>query len=266
MNPLPFVRQACSSVYQEEKQRLLSATHTAAYSNSSTAMAVRSNQMKNNSSGNARSDRSDHFYSGSQDSRRFDQNKRSSRSFIGRPQCAYCGDMEHFVKKCYQLHGYPPGHPKARTGSIFNHHKNTSVANQVFDGANKDDGKSVVTGISEAQLQQLLSLLNDKDEGTSSQENTAVAKPGLSKIPSPHWIIDSGATNHISSSPKLFLHEDKNISLPPVLLPSGEKANIVAKGSLPLNSVYSLHNILCVPKFKVNLMSVSRLTRDLNCQ
>ena len=123
----------------------------------------------------------------------------------------------------------------------------------------------MVTGISEAQLQQLLSLLNNKDEGTSSQENIAVEKPGLSKISSPHWIIDSGATDHISSSPKLFLHEDKNISLPPVLLPSGEKANIVAKGYLPLNSVYYLRDVLFVPTFKVNLMSVSRLTRDLNC-
>ena len=85
MNPLPSALQAYSSVCQEEKQRLLSATHTAAYSNSSAVMAVRSNQMKNNSARNARSDRSDHFYSGSQDSRRFDQNKRSSGSFRGRP-------------------------------------------------------------------------------------------------------------------------------------------------------------------------------------
>ena len=106
--------------------------------------------------------------------------------------------MGHFVEKCYQLHGYPPRHPKARTGSIFNLHKNTSVANQVFYGANKDNGKSVVTGILEAQLQQLLSLLNDEDEGISSQENTAVTKPSLSKISSSHWIIDSDATDHIS--------------------------------------------------------------------
>ena len=61
------------------------------------------------------------------------------------------------------------------------------------------------------------------------------------------------------------MHEDKNISLPPVLLPSGEKANIITKGSLLLNSVYYLRDVLCVPTFKVNLMSVSRLTRDLNC-
>ncbi|RVW44988.1 Retrovirus-related Pol polyprotein from transposon RE2 [Vitis vinifera] len=154
MNPLPSVRQAYSSVWQEEKQRLLSATHTAVESNSSVAMAVRSNQMKNNSAGNA-------------------------RIFQRRPQCTYCGEMGHFVEKCYQLHEYPPGHPKARTGSNFNRHKNTSVANQVYDGANKDGGKSVLTGITEAQLQQLLSFLNNKDRDTSSQANAAVAKPNL---------------------------------------------------------------------------------------
>ena len=61
--------------------------------------------------------------------------------------------MGHFVEKCYQLNGYPLGLPKEITSSNFNRHKNTSVANQVSNGANKDDGKSVVTGISKAQLQ-----------------------------------------------------------------------------------------------------------------
>ena len=73
------------------------------------------------------------------------------------------------------------------------------------------------------------------------------------------------AQQTISSSPKLFLCKDKDISLPPILLPSREKANIVAKGSLPVNSIYYLCDVLCVPTFKVDLMSVSRLTRGLNC-
>ena len=127
----------------------------------------------------------------------------------------------------------------------------------------KEDGKLVV-GISETQLKQLLSLLNDKNEGPSSQAH-AVTKPGLSKIASRSWIIDSRATNHISSSSKLLLRTDKNYSLPSVLLPSGQKAKIVTKGSLPLNSVYYLHNVLCVRTFKVDLISVSRLTKGLNC-
>ena len=41
--------------------------------------------------------------------------------------------------------------------------------------------------------------------------------------------------------------------------------NIVMKGSLPLNSIYYLHDVLSVPTFKVDLISVSRLTRGLSC-
>ena len=43
MNPLPSVRQAYSSVSQEDKQRLLTSTNAAAKSAASAAMAVRSN-------------------------------------------------------------------------------------------------------------------------------------------------------------------------------------------------------------------------------
>jgi transposase InsO family protein len=127
----------------------------------------------------------------------------------------------------------------------------------------KENAQPVI-GISEAQLKQLLSLLDTKNTESKSQPHTA-AKPGLSKVASRSWIIDSGATDHISSSPQLSLGTNNRCSLPPVLLPSGDKANIVAKGSMPLNSVYYLHNVLCVPTFKVDLISVSHLTRDLNC-
>ncbi|RVW64915.1 Retrovirus-related Pol polyprotein from transposon RE1 [Vitis vinifera] len=164
----------------------------------------------------------------------------------GRPQCSYCGDMGHWVQKCFQLHGYPPDHPKARInlGSNSNRNKSFSAANQVSEA---DEGKPAVA-LSEAQLKQLLSLLNNQDENSSSKVN-AVTKPGLSKVASRNWIIDSGATDHITSSSKL-LHKDKNCSLPLVLLPSGEKTNIVTKGTLPLNSVYYLHDVLSVPTFK----------------
>ncbi|KAH7544247.1 hypothetical protein JRO89_XS15G0135700 [Xanthoceras sorbifolium] len=57
--------------------------------------------------------------------------------------------------------------------------------------------------LSETQLKQLLSLLNNQDEGSSSKAN-AVTKPGLSKIDFHNWIIDSGAMDHITSSSKLL--------------------------------------------------------------
>jgi hypothetical protein len=40
-------------------------------------------------------------------------------------------------------------------------------------------------------------------------------------------------------------------------MPSGEQAPITSTGTLPLNYVISLKNVLGVPSFKVNLMSIS---------
>ncbi|KAH7571698.1 hypothetical protein JRO89_XS04G0120800 [Xanthoceras sorbifolium] len=60
MNPLPSVRQAYSSVSQEEKQRLLSSTHATDNSSGTAAMAVRSNNSSKSTSsaGTRRFDRS----------------------------------------------------------------------------------------------------------------------------------------------------------------------------------------------------------------
>ncbi|KAI9197977.1 hypothetical protein LWI28_007873 [Acer negundo] len=240
-------------------------------------MAVRSN----NSGGRsipARSDRFDHSH-GSHDFRsqerqpenfnlgRGDRRRTGTGTGRGRPNCTHCGEMGHWVQTCYALNGYPPGHPKAKHNQGPNpkrfHNNNRPTANHVSEPTTKVDGNHLV-GISEAQLQQLLSLLGNNNGESSSQANV-VTKPGLSKLASNNWIIDSGATYHISSSSKLFFRNNKKCSLPPVLLPSGETTDITAKGSLPLNSVYYLHDVLCVPTFKVDLMSVSRLTKGLNC-
>lgn len=148
------------------------------------------------------------------------------------------------------------------SGQNPNMHKGYSVANQVSEVSHNDEGKPTVS-LSKAQLKQLLSLLNNYDEVSSSKANS-VTKPGLSKVTSHNWIIDSRATAHIVSSSTL-LYKNKNCSLPPVLLPRGKKTNIVAKWSLPLNSLYYLHDVLFVPTFKLDLISVSRLTRGLNC-
>ena len=112
-------------------------------------------------------------------------------------------------------------------------------------------------------MKQLLSLVSKNDDFVS--QANAVTKPGLSKITSRNWIIDSGATDHITSSLQKNFNKNKSCSLPSVMLPSGDKVDIVAKRSVPLNSVFYLHNVLCVPTFKVDLISVSRLTRALSC-
>ena len=145
------------------------------------------------------------------------------------------------------------------SNSNSNWNKGFHAANQLSEA---DKGRPTVA-LLEAQLKQLLSFLNNQDEDSSSKANV-VTKPGLSKVTSRNWIVDSGPIDRTTSSSKL-LHKDKTCLLPPVLLLSGKKMNIVTKGSLTLNSIYYLHDMLSMPTFKVDLISVSHLTRGLNC-
>ncbi|KAL5824690.1 hypothetical protein ACOSQ3_020753 [Xanthoceras sorbifolium] len=184
MNPLPLVRQAYSSVSQEEKQRLLTSTHAADDSGGTAAMAVRSNNSRKftPSAGPRRFDRpyGPHDFKSQEKSpdfsgggRRVDQDRKQTGFGRGRPHCTHCGELGHWIQTCYELHGYPAGHPKAQfTGPKRFHNNNRPVANQVTEDS------SPVVGISEVQLKQLLSLLDNKTEGSSSQAH-AVTKPGF---------------------------------------------------------------------------------------
>jgi hypothetical protein len=129
--------------------------------------------------------------------------------------------------------------------------------------------QSVMNGFSDLQFQQILSIMNNNgtEQSSQPQANAAVNSPGLLQAPYslPQLILDSGATDHITSSPNLLVNSRQNSILPPVTMPSGEQAPITSTGTLPLNSVISLKNVLGVPSFKVNLMSISQVTRGLNC-
>ena len=50
-----------------------------------------------------------------------------------------------------------------------------------------------------------------------------------------------------------------------VNLPTGDKASITHIGDTHLFNNEVIKDVLCVPEFKFNLLSVSQLTRELSC-
>jgi len=163
MNPLPSIHQAYSSISQEEKQRLLSSTLTGDCSGSSAAMAIRhsnSRRIGNFNAGTGKPEQFHHSY-GSHDfksqekspentsgERRFQHDRRRSGGGRGHLYCSHCGERGHWIQTCYELHGYPPVHPKTRYGSGSKHFitKNL-VAKHVSKEASPEDGQPLI-GIS----------------------------------------------------------------------------------------------------------------------
>lgn len=77
------------------------------------------------------------------------------------------------------------------------------------------------------------------------------------------WIVDTGATDHITP----FYHLLSDITSFHYVLhfPNGATTAITHIGSVTLSSDITLHNVLCVPLFTYNLLSVSKLLSDTQC-
>ena len=74
-------------------------------------------------------------------------------------------------------------------------------------------------------------------------------------------MIDIGASNHIVCSIQL-LTSYTEISHIMVELPNGEATVVTHIGTIQLSSHITLTNVLCVPLFTFNLLSVSALTKS----
>ena len=73
------------------------------------------------------------------------------------------------------------------------------------------------------------------------------------------WVLDTGATDHFVCLVDLLTSITATIqSL--VHLPNGESAQVTHIGTVVLSPSLTLTNVLCVPSFSFNLLSVSTLT------
>lgn len=92
--------------------------------------------------------------------------------------------------------------------------------------------------------------------GMLLHENGSVRTCLLTKIDNVIWIIDSGASDHMTSD-KSLLFNIQTLSVPYLVsLPNGYKVKVHNVDSLALFPNFILHNVLYIPIFKYNLISV----------
>lgn len=172
-------------------------------------------------------------------------------------KCDHCGKTGYLIGKCYQLIGYPSDY-KVKGRNVQANHVN--IQQEGLEDISEDDQYK------EFKEYTLWKQMRDK---CSSKDPISGASANMTGkcFPDSHtnWIVDSGASNHITRSKHLLLHNDTVSSAKKVQLPTGEFAHISHIGNYPLSEGDSLKDVLCVPSFKFNLMSVSKVTKDMNC-
>ncbi|XP_022871010.1 uncharacterized protein LOC111390234 [Olea europaea var. sylvestris] len=249
MDPIPPINKVFALVAQKKNQRKLNANVDISNINESMAFHVK-NEPRKSTAG--------------QQMNKFKKTER--------PRCTYCGYTGHVVDKCYKLHGFPPGYkPKERAGRSSNQ-ANCVVAGLIsdLDQTQHKVGDFMQT-LNAAQYQHLLSILNDhltaakfetQEEAVPDQiTGTCLSISFKPMLNSPRiWVIDSGATSHIYSSLYAFntMRPVQNAS---VTLPNNVKIPIQYIANMKLSLEFVLEDVLFVPQFKFNLISVSSLTR-----
>lgn len=183
--------------------------------------------------------------------------------------CTHCKIAGHTVDRCFKIHGYPPNFK----------FKDRKVAATTYSGSdisdNKNDNKTDSTNISVAQFQQLMSLLNKQSNVSSDTQDqthsshallagkTCLLAENSGKV---GWLIDSGATDHICSDLRLF-HSYKPVTSMNefITVPDGRQIPILHTGSVKLNEHMVLNNVLHIPLFQYNLISVQKICKDMQC-
>lgn len=224
----------------------------------------------------------------------------SQRSYQ-KVKCSYCSRLGHTVDKCYKKHGYPPRMFKGRKPNTVAS-TNMAITQSVNTQDNGQHEEVSCDQFSKEQLQSMILYLSTQlhsPTSTSTTEkaiaSTSASAPVISQITgslsgnfislynhSYHdmlissasketyvslraWIIDSGATHHVSHDRNMFT-DYKPLDQTYVTLPNGYTVSIVGVGSIHLTNSITLFNVLYILEFKFNLLSVSVLTKTLNSE
>jgi hypothetical protein len=248
MDPLPQINKVFSMVIQHERQ----------FVSTSGGLEVEDSKVLINASDAKRSQ---------------GRGRGSNNSYSGYKKplrvCTYCGKDGHTVEICYKKHGYPPNFGKNASANSYNSEEHSDA----------DDTKSSkgveAFGLTKDQYEKLVNLLQtaniSSNASTSAQVNVvAQHNSGITLAHSctnstyGSWIIDSGASDHICSS---LVHFDSYHSIAPVQvrMPNGTTACANFAGTISLSQSFQVHNVLLVPEFSLNLISVPRLTHNSQC-
>jgi len=220
-----------------------------------------------------------------------------NQNYKGR-RCEYCHYTGHTKENCYKLIGYPAdwklrkksGVSNSRTGSMYppfgghgynhpgdhnGHHLANNISKDQFDQTQGASSSHEVNNVfvakghafTDGEYKQIMAMLG-KDNKDMKQANMIGMTNCFSTNATSHcWIVDSGASHNITSDEHLLnnnkcianSHQDK------VNLPTCDKAAISHIGETCLFNSEVVKDVLCVPEFKFNMLSVSQLTRELSC-
>ncbi|GKC49753.1 uncharacterized mitochondrial protein-like protein [Tanacetum coccineum] len=241
MQPLPIVAKAYNMLRQKEKQREVPKQTT-----SSVPFALNTN--RNNTHESFKTGRNHNSYHNSQHLLQAQPQAQTQvqgrrRTFKVGVIYGNCKKERHTKEDCYKLVGYPLGHPMHNKFPPPQRRQFNSSQNRprAVNMAMMNEGEPVETSLIDTNK------MNNIEASPSGSHNFMAGKPhrliahyisGSKEI----WIIDSGATDHVCTSPILMYNIITCITPIFIYLPNGQTTKVTHTGSVTLQSNITLHD------------------------
>lgn len=162
--------------------------------------------------------------------------------------CDHCNIYGHIRANWWHLNGYPK--KKNEKGKE--------------EESSKKKAKTEVAAIVSSFTDEDYKLIKELIAKSSTPNNSGNASFSHPIFFYNSWICDSGATQHMSGNIHLFYnlhnpHDTKN-----VIIPSGEVCKTEKIGDIKISQNIILKDVYFIPSFKINLLSIHKLTKDTN--
>ncbi|RVW79069.1 Retrovirus-related Pol polyprotein from transposon RE1 [Vitis vinifera] len=169
-----------------------------------------------------------------------------------RPWCDYCKKPGHYKETCWKLHGKPADwKPKPR----FDRDGRAHVA------ANSESTSvPEPSPFNKEQMEMLQKLLSQVGSGSTTGVAFTANRGGMKP-----WIVDTGASDHMTGDAAILQNYKPSNGHSSVHIADGSKSKIAGTGSIKLTKDLYLDSVLHVPNLDCNLLSISKLARDLQC-
>ncbi|KAK9671088.1 hypothetical protein RND81_12G006000 [Saponaria officinalis] len=211
-----------------------------------------------------------------------------SKGEYDKDKCTHCGRDNHKSEMCWEIRGYPVGHPKHKkpyhkinykgnSGGNFRQQRgyqgNSRPGNNMGEGRyhkqtaanarSENTDLSSAIGAATQQLENLLKMVpannNTYKPGGDSEEEIECNFEGMihhlnHKGHKIEWVIDSGATDHMSPYLDIMTNVEVVNEKPKINLPNGGSVKVSHRGDVKLNNGIVLRKVLY------------RLVKDSKCE
>jgi len=170
--------------------------------------------------------------------------------------------MNHIAEECYSKHSYPPWMRQKYRSNVNQFETQQGTLRSIEEPVNN---KQVDQSLTNEQVQQLLRMLHNFEEANVCVNTIGEGKSIQNVKRNTYWVLDTGATDHVTCLRNIFISFRKIKPLK-INLSNGTFVEANYDGTVSLTKNLTIYDVYYMSSFTLNIISVQKLISHANIQ